>query len=275
MSSEVFAMFFSPTGNTKKVVRAIAKGIAKEISDGDFYAIDLTSRDDRHAVYAFGEGDVVILGVPTYAGRIPNKIEPYISASIYGDGAIAIPVVTYGNRAFDDSLKELSTIMTENGMDLCGGVAVPSEHAFTDKLAKDCPTDKDIQDLTEYGIKLGQEIKKGNTNRLSIKSIPGRDMEVSEYYRPLKENGEVANFLKAMPVTDESKCTGCEECRNICPMGCYRDSLIEAQGTCIKCQGCIKICPVGAKHFDDEEFLSHVKMIEKNYSDTKNKLLTL
>ena len=275
MKSEVFALFFSATGNTRKAVRAVAKGIAKELSDGDFYSIDITSRDDRHGVYAFGQGDVFVLGLPTYAGRIPNKIEPYISGSVYGDGAFAIPIVTYGNRAFDDSLKELATIMAENGMILCGGAAVPSEHAFTDKLAKDMPTESDIQNLEEYGQKLGQAIKEENIKKISLSAVPGRDMEESEYYKPLKENGEPAMFLKALPVTDENKCTGCGECQSVCPMGCYRESLVEAQGTCIKCQGCVRICPVGAKHFEDEELLSHIKMLENNYSDAQNSILML
>lgn len=275
MKSEVFALFFSPTGNTKKAVRAIAKGIAQEIADGDFYSIDITSRDDRHAVYAFGEGDVVILGLPTYAGRIPNKIAPYVSESIYGEGAIAIPVVTYGNRAFDDSLKELATIMHDNGMSLCGATAVPSEHAFTDKLANSRPNDNDINELLAYGQMLGKEIKSGKTERISLGKIPGRDIEESEYYKPLKANGEPAVFLKAMPVTDESKCTGCGECRNICAMGCYKESFTNPSGICIKCHGCIKVCPNNAKSFEDEDFLSHVKMLEKNYSDADNKLLLL
>lgn len=51
---EVFALYFSPTGNTKEVVRALAKGIAKVVSGNDFYSIDLTAKGDRDSVYEFG-----------------------------------------------------------------------------------------------------------------------------------------------------------------------------------------------------------------------------
>lgn len=268
---EVFALYFSPTGNTKEVVRALAKGISEIVSGNDFYSIDLTTKWDRASVYEFGPKDIVIIGMPTYAGRIPNKIEPYVSSSIYGKGALAIPVVTYGNRSFDDSLKELATILTANEMLLCGGISVPCEHAFSSNLATGRPTEDDLSAIFAYGSKLGKSILEGKNKAIRLNDIPGRDMNDSQYYRPLKEDGEPASFLKAMPVTDESKCTGCSECRYVCPMGCFDDSVITPAGTCIKCHGCVKACPNGAKYFDDEDLKSHIRMLETNFgSDIKD-----
>ena len=40
----------------------------------------------------------------------------------------------------------------------------------------------------------------------------------------------------------------------------------QVTGICIKCQACIKKCPTGAKYFDDPAFLSHVAMLEENYT---------
>ena len=40
-------------------------------------------------------------------------------------------------------------------------------------------------------------------------------------------------------------------------------------GTCIKCQRCVRKCTKGAKYFDDEAFLSHVKMLEMSFMDPK------
>ena len=274
MELNVFAIYISPTGNTKEAVRAIAKGVASKVSDGDFFSIDLTPRDLRKGVLEFGPGDVVILGVPTYAGRVPNKLLSYLTEAIYGDGAYAIPVVTYGNRAFDDSLKELAVIMFDNGMDIIGGCAAVGEHAFTDKLGTGRPNEEDLASLNEYGIKIGDILKKAKSEHdvrvINPDSLPGHDAEAFEYYVPKKEDGEPASFLKALPVTDTSKCTGCGECRAICPMGCYRDSLTEASGTCIKCHGCVKACPVGAKSFDSEDLASHIRMIENNFAKNSN-----
>ena len=274
MSYNVFAIFISPTGNTKKAVRAIAKGIADKVADGDFFSIDITARELRKGVLDFGPGDIVILGVPTYAGRVPNKLLPYLTEAVYGDGAYGIPVVTYGNRAFDDSLKELATIMYNNGMDIIGGCAAVGEHAFTSKLAPGRPNEEDLAKLNEYGMKLGTMLKKARDDKdihfINPENLPGHPEEAFEYYVPKKDDGEPASFLKALPVTDSDKCIQCGECRGICPMGCYQNSLTEAEGTCIKCQGCIKVCPVGAKSFQNEDLSAHIRMLEENYTSPKD-----
>ena len=98
------------------------------------------------------------------------------------------------------------------------------------------------------------------------------DVEQMTYYTPLKEDGEAAAFLKAMPITDTEKCKGCRECVYVCPMNCYMNSVSEPEGICIKCQGCVKACPEGAKYFSNEDFVSHVRYLEKNYTDENKEI---
>ena len=40
-------------------------------------------------------------------------------------------------------------------------------------------------------------------------------------------------------------------------------------GTCIKCQACVRKCTRHAKYFEDAAFLSHVAMLEQNFTEPK------
>ena len=66
MTGRLHTLFFSPTGGTGKVVNAVAEGFG-----GGAATHDLTLPRDRDRDLAFGPLEVVILGVPVHAGRVP------------------------------------------------------------------------------------------------------------------------------------------------------------------------------------------------------------
>ena len=104
------AVYFSATGVTGKVVRVLAEALAEELS------LPLTCRSftrlpEREGTLQFGPEDLVIVGTPTYAGRVPNKLLPDLETKLRGGGALAVPVVTFGERAFDNSLAELCAVL--------------------------------------------------------------------------------------------------------------------------------------------------------------------
>ena len=49
-------------------------------------------------------------------------------------------------------------------------------------------------------------------------------------------------------------------------MGSIDPKTMEAVGLCIKCQACVRKCTRHAKFFEDPDFLSHVAMLEENYT---------
>ncbi|MFW6056865.1 MAG: flavodoxin family protein, partial [Chloroflexota bacterium] len=92
---KVWAVFFSATGTTRKVVTRMADGIAGELAV-ECETIDFTLPAARKDALRFSADDLVILGTPVYAGRVPNVLLKYLG-SVQGNGAAAIPVVLFGN----------------------------------------------------------------------------------------------------------------------------------------------------------------------------------
>ena len=95
----VWAVYFSGTGTTEKVVTRMAK-IAAEDLGAEYKTFCFNLPKDREGELSFGPGDLVIFGTPVYAGRVPNLLLPYIRDKVKGNGALAVPVSLFGNRNF-------------------------------------------------------------------------------------------------------------------------------------------------------------------------------
>ena len=263
---QVYAVYWSATGNSRKTAETIAGKMA-ECLDCSVVSRDFTLPGARESDLTFSASDAAVFCLPTYAGKLPNKVLPYLQTRICGNGALAVGAVTFGNRSFDNSLAELAFWLEKNGFHPIAAGAFAGRHAFTDKLAFGRPNQEDEEEMKDFAQKTARKIK-GSSQIPKAVSVPG-DPD-APYYIPKRLDGQPAKFLKSRPKTDRDRCIQCGACARSCPMGAIdENNTSEVPGTCIKCQRCIRLCPKGAKYFDDEDFLSHVAMLEKNFTDRK------
>ena len=117
---KVWAVYFSGTGTTKKTVDRIARRLAEALGT-DCEVYDYTLPAARRQELTIPSGDVAVVGCPTYAGRVPNLLMPYLRDMVHGEGALAVPVVLFGNRNYDDALMELSQLLTADGFSCVAG----------------------------------------------------------------------------------------------------------------------------------------------------------
>lgn len=279
MIKRVYAVYFSPAGSTGAVTEYIASTIA-ERCNVPCKVIDFTLPGMRRDTHSFGKNDLVIFGMPTYAGRVPNKVLPFVQTLFEGNGALAVSLVTFGNRSFDSSLTELTQEMSAKGFRVLAACAWVCRHVFSEQIAAGRPdaldytkmaifADEVMRRLKTLDVDGGQFPKESETEEWKSPVIRGGE-PVAPYYIPKGEDGMPARFLKAKPLTDTAKCTNCGMCAEVCPMGSIsKENYAEVPGICIKCQACVLKCPERAKYFDDEAYLSHVRMLENNFTDRK------
>ncbi|EFW38561.1 flavodoxin domain-containing protein [Treponema phagedenis] len=259
---KVKAVFFSATGKTKNIILQCAKNLADNLAV-PLETDDFTLPENHTAVRQFSAEDLVVFGTPTYAGRIPNKVLPFVQELFQGNGALTVALVTFGNRRFDNSLTELQSELTKNNFRVIGAGAFVCEHAFAD-IALTRPDKTDFDLLNNLCTAVLDKLK----TQTDFPALAVRGNEKLEgYYKPLGLDGQPTNFLKAKPITDMTKCDRCGVCIKVCPMGSIAaDDPANVFGICIKCQACLVYCHTGAKSFDDPAFLSHKVMLEKNYT---------
>ena len=266
--SQIHGLCYSATGVTEKVVRTLADELEKALGlapQGIFHGFRKPL--ERAADYTFGPGDLVVVGTHTYAGRVPNKILPDFQARLHGNGALAVPVVAFGNRAYDNALAELCALLEAQGFHTLAAGAFVGRHAFTDRLAEGRPDWDDRREMQEFTKKIAEKLRGLEAVPAPV-SVPGDPN--APYYVPKGTDGQPVKFLKAKPQTDLSKCSNCGACARGCPMGAIDPAHVEAvPGTCIKCQACVRKCTRHAKYFDDPAFLSHVAMLETSFQEPK------
>ena len=262
---KIWAVYFSGTGTTRRTVERIAGGIASRLNL-PAESVDFSRPAVRQETLCFGEKDLVVFGTPVYAGRVPNVLLPFLRERIMGGGALAVPVVLFGNRNYDDALIELRNILAADGMHPIAAGAFVGEHSFSRVLGADRPNAEDEALMDEFAARVA-ELAAG-LDAAPVKSVAVRGQEpLRPYYTPRDRAGNPINILKVKPKTDMSRCGGCGLCADLCPMGSIDPADVSAvRGICIKCCACVKGCPIGAKFFDDAGYLYHQHELEAQYA---------
>ncbi|MBR7147108.1 MAG: flavodoxin family protein, partial [Oscillospiraceae bacterium] len=186
----VHAVYFSATGKTRRIASTLANAIALAL-EVPLEIVDFTAPAAREESYSFCGTDLVIFASPTYAGKLPNKILPFVQTGFAGNGALAVPVVTFGNRSFDNSLAELAVSLENAGFHTVAAGAFACQHSFSKTLAVGRPDADDLRKLGELGAAIVGKLGRMNEVCAPV-AVPG-DAD-APYYVPKGLDGEPKKF---------------------------------------------------------------------------------
>lgn len=248
----IHLIYFSPTHTSAKIAYAIAEGF-----DGDTLSeSDITHEALREKLH-IEDNELVIVAVPVYGGRVAETAMERIRM-FQGENTPVVPVVVYGNRDYEDALKELSDTLVAQGFVPVSAGAFIGEHSFSRKdmpIAAARPDKEDMLAASKFGYEI--LLKLDAVSSLSELAT----LEMKGHF-PYKVKGP---STPQAPVTDEELCTQCEYCIDVCPVAAISivdDQMFSNPLLCIKCCACVKECPEGARIFDTP----YTAMLHKNFS---------
>jgi ferredoxin/flavodoxin len=266
---------FSPTGNSKKVSEAIAKAIQATIE-----YVDLTSPSARTRKFEEFNGELAIITSPVYLGRVPFEAAHRIRR-LKANNTPTVLVVTYGNRAYEDALRELNDIVSEVGFKPIAACVFIGEHSWSTldmPTAHGRPDAEDLAKANNFGLKILEKYKGvDNIEDLSPVKTPGKN--------PYTLRASVYTVRELVgPRTDEELCTKCGTCAEVCPTSAITikhlisnlspraslNTLLVStdEEACIWCCACVRSCPTGAR-VRRPRILEDSESLNKNYPERK------
>ncbi len=242
----ITGVYFSPTGHTKQV----SELILSRLKAGAEY-VDLTDAGKRPA-YGFNEDEAVLVGMPVYAGRVPDTAVKRLKL-LHGNHTPAILAVTYGNRDYEDALVELQDIMTEQGFCPVAAAAVSVQHSIVTSIADGRPDESDKKKIGEFADRVGKLLTDirccGEMKELKL---PG-----NRPYRPYRTS--------SIKTKVSSSCNGCGLCIRKCPVQAISrtDPKITDEERCISCMRCTAVCPTGGRKISRMVYLVLSQKLKK------------
>lgn len=259
-------VFFSPTASTRRIMEEIAKGIEVPIEH-----VDLTRPDAKTRDFEEFSGDLAIIGSPVYAGRIPVEALTRLRR-LKAHSTPAVTLVVYGNRAYEDSLLELTDLASELGFKPIAGAAFVAQHSFSTPevpIAVGRPDISDLRKAREFGTQIRDKLSASkNIDDVSPVTVPG--------VRPYRDEFRKSRTPKpgtepAAPITKDEWCTKCGKCIEVCPNAAIsNDSAYETnRQACIRCYACIKNCPTGARIMTHPFFAREARWLHDTFPERK------
>ncbi len=248
--TRVIKIVFSPTGGTQKVVDIIS-----QVWKVPQTTIDISDPEIELNECVFTGHDLCIVAVPSFGGRVPEIAVERLK-QIQALKSPTILVVTYGNRAYDDTLLELKDVLKSQGFSCVSAIAAVCQHSIMHSFAIGRPDKLDELQLTDFSQ---------NIYDILTRVADMIEVEVPGHY-PYVKHSAIPMHPKA-----SHKCTNCGICAKKCPVQAIplEDGSKTDNNKCITCMRCTVICPHQARSCNHFKIGIATKKLAKACSGSK------
>ena len=255
-------IYFSLTGNTEKIARAIQAGVKQAAGHCDIFPIKEANPRRLH------EYELIGLGSPVMSPYFPINVDNFIKDMRFVGGKHAFPFCTHCSLWYN-YFPSVVPILKRRGLIVIGwghwfGSSFGPLGEPTPYITDGHPDEVDLQDAEAFGREMvlrSQKIYAGETSLIPEEppfvAPPPKPIGMQSGPRPPNYDVKKAKEMKFRLNYDREKCLypKCRLCMDICPVYGI-DLSIEPSiigKPCMNCGGmCDQVCPTGAMAVDGE-----------------------
>lgn len=244
---KIALVYFSATGNTKKIADTIKNYLAARRVF--VTSIDITSYESRKKQLAFDEYDAVIFGFPIYSLRAPRICRQWLE-TLDGTGKKCAVFFTFGGFGKDPAHYYMKELLEKRSFTLVSTAEFLAVHTFNRsgwQAAEGRPHAADLKAAEKFTEK-------------TLRRFTGEDPDtICDFDKPLypSEQLDMAEqfrfkLITQLPNRDSQSCSMCMLCENLCPTNAMdAEKGMANPASCIACFRCIANCPDGVLHTND------------------------
>ncbi len=245
----ILYLYFSPTGGTKRAADIIVRALGE---DHTITEVDLCRTETPDITLSADY--IAVIALPSYYGRVPVLAARRLR-HIKGNGARAVLLCVYGNRAFDDTLLEMKDLAEEISCKPVAAAAAIAEHSIYRCFAAGRPNAEDEKILQSFGKRIRDKLESGDDTPVNL---PG-----NRPYKEIPDHGMIPH------PTEE--CTNCGLCAAECPNHAIdeADASVIDENSCISCMRCIAVCPIDARINDPKAYEAGIEKLRALLTEPK------
>jgi flavodoxin/Pyruvate/2-oxoacid:ferredoxin oxidoreductase delta subunit len=238
----VTIIYFSQTGNTRKVAEAMAKAFCEVGHVTSTIPLKKATPQDTAACELIG------VGTPCFSSQAPTPIKSFLSTLPQLNNHRGFVFATSGG-APGRVLSDLSGLLQSKGADVIGGFLCHGEvrHPAPCLIGRlpNRPNTEDLARARRFALAVAEHVSAGRSGPVA-ESRPDTFMPKEKFYN-LVASLSKAGFLRLVlpePAPNWARCNQCNWCVHECPVQNITLQPYPVLGhRCIRCYRCLTGCP--------------------------------